>query len=72
MQLTTTMHRLQLIVWLCAGTVTDRLWAASRRLAHWTATHARRAELRLAIETETTWNAELRDRPPATETNDET
>jgi hypothetical protein len=52
-------RRLQLLVWLCAGTVTDRLWAASRRLAHWTATHARRAELQLAVETENTWNGEV-------------
>ena len=52
-------RRLHLIAWLCAGTLADRLWTASRRLAHWTADHARRAELRLAVETETTWNDKL-------------
>lgn len=59
------MNRLQLIVWLCAGTVADRLWSASRRLAQWTATHARRAELRLALETENAWNAGADTRRPA-------
>ncbi len=54
-------RRLQLIAWLHAVTLADRLWSASRRLAQWTATHARRAELRLAVTTETTWNDKLRE-----------
>ena len=58
------MTRLQLIIWLRAGTLADRLWSASRRIALWTATNARRAELRLAIENENTWNAEVMDGAP--------
>jgi hypothetical protein len=49
-------NRIQFILWLRAGTLADRLWSASHRIAIWTAANARRAELRLAIETETTWN----------------
>ena len=59
MLLSIAMHRLQLIAWLGAGAMADRLWFASRRLAHWTATHARRAEMQLAVETENTWNAKV-------------
>jgi hypothetical protein len=59
--MTITLLRLQLLAWLAASVLADKLWAATRHLAHWTGRHSSRAEMKLAIASENAWNAEVSD-----------